>query len=68
MDDQMRLSAVMRLLGGDRRLLRFRGGEVPRGFVRGDLCARSVHLSARSAAGHVRWTLPDAMAAGLNQH
>jgi hypothetical protein len=36
MDDQMRLTAVMRSLGWDRRLLRFRGVEVRRGFVRGD--------------------------------
>jgi hypothetical protein len=35
MDDQMRLTALMRLLGWDRRLLRFRAGEVRRGFVRG---------------------------------
>jgi hypothetical protein len=33
MDDQMRLTAVMRLLGWDRRLLRFRAGEVRRGFA-----------------------------------
>ena len=35
MEEQLRLTAVMRLLGWDRRLLRFRGGEVRRGFVRG---------------------------------
>ena len=35
MDDQIRLAAVMRSLGWDRRLLRFRAGEVRRGFVRG---------------------------------
>jgi hypothetical protein len=34
-DDQIRLAAVMRSLGWDRRLLRFRAGEVRRGFVRG---------------------------------
>jgi len=36
LDDHVRLTAVMRLLGWERRLLRFRGGEVRRGFVRGD--------------------------------
>jgi hypothetical protein len=36
MDDQLRLTAVMRLLGWERRLLRFRSGEVRRGFMRGD--------------------------------
>jgi hypothetical protein len=35
MEEQLRLTAVMRLLGWDRRLLRFRAGEVRRGFVRG---------------------------------
>jgi hypothetical protein len=41
MDDQMRLTAVMRLLGWDRRLLRFRNQQVGRGFVRGgDVGAR----------------------------
>jgi hypothetical protein len=35
MDDQIRLSAVMRLLGWDRRLLRFQNQQVGRGFVRG---------------------------------
>ena len=51
MDDQMRLTAVMRLLGWDRRLLRFRNQQVGRGFVRGAICARSTFLSARSAVG-----------------
>jgi len=36
LDDHVRLTAVMRLLGWERRLLRFHGGEVRRGFVRGD--------------------------------
>ena len=36
LDDHVRLTAVMRLLGWERRLLRFRAGEVRRGFVRGD--------------------------------
>ena len=36
MDDQLRLTAVMRLMNWDRRLLRFRGGPVRRGFVRGE--------------------------------
>src|SRR5215471_15233519 len=35
MEEHLRLTAVMRLLGWDRRLLRFRGGQVARGFVRG---------------------------------
>jgi hypothetical protein len=35
MEEELRLTAVMRLLGWDRRLLRFRGGQVGRGFVRG---------------------------------
>jgi hypothetical protein len=35
MDDHLRLTAVMRLLGWDRRLLRFRAGEVRRGVARG---------------------------------
>jgi len=35
MEEHLRLTAAMRLLGWDRRLLRFRGGEVRRGFVRG---------------------------------
>ena len=35
MEEHLRLTAVMRLLGWDRRLLRFRGGQVGRGFVRG---------------------------------
>ena len=35
MEEQLRLTAVMRLLGWDRRLQRFRGGQVARGFVRG---------------------------------
>jgi len=36
LDDHVRLTAVMRLLGWNRRLLRFHGGEVRRGFVRGE--------------------------------
>ena len=35
MEEHLRLTAVMRLLGWDRRLLRFRGGQIGRGFVRG---------------------------------
>src|SRR5215471_9295723 len=35
MEEHLRLTAVMKLLGWDRRLLRFRGGQVARGFVRG---------------------------------
>jgi hypothetical protein len=35
MAEHLRVTAVMRLLGWDRRLLRFRGGQVARGFVRG---------------------------------
>ena len=35
MEEHLRLTAVMKLLAWDRRLLRFRGGQVARGFVRG---------------------------------
>ena len=35
MEEHPRLTAVMKLLGWDRRLLRFRGGQVAHGFVRG---------------------------------
>jgi hypothetical protein len=52
MDDQVRLTAVTRLLGWERRLLRFRGGEVRRGFVRGD-DRRTVYVFVCPVTGQV---------------
>jgi hypothetical protein len=54
MDDQMRLTAAMRLLGWDRRLLRFRAGEVRRGFVRGS-SPRTVYVFICPVSGQVSY-------------
>src|SRR5438270_2971308 len=54
MDDHLRLTAVMRLLGWDRRLLRFRDGEVRRGFVRGD-DPRTVYVFLCPIAGTISY-------------
>ena len=52
LDDHVRLTAVMRLLGWERRLLRFGGGEVRRGFVRGD-GRRTVYVFICPVTGEV---------------
>jgi len=52
LDDHVRLTAVMRMLGWERRLLRFHGGEVRRGFVRGD-GRRTVYVFICTVTGAV---------------
>jgi hypothetical protein len=68
-DDQMRLSAVMRLLGWEPRLLRFRNQQVGRGFVRGD-DLRTVYVFICPVSGRVSYVghNPAPSAAGLHQH
>jgi hypothetical protein len=68
MDDQMRLTAVMRLLGWDRRLLRFRNQQVGRGFVRGG-DPRTIWVFICPVSGRVSYVghNPAPSATGLNQ-
>ena len=67
MEEQLRLTAVMRLLGWDRRLLRFRGGEVRRGFVRGN-DGRTIYVFVCPIKGEISYigydTAPSASAIG----
>ena len=52
LDDHVRLTAVMRLLGWERRLLRLPAGEVRRAFVRGD-GRRTVYVFICPVTGEV---------------
>src|SRR5215472_16189392 len=67
MEEHLRLTAVMRLLGWDRRLLRFRGGQVGRGFVRGT-DGRTIYVFICPIKGEVYYvgydTAPSAGALG----
>jgi hypothetical protein len=67
MEQQLRLTAVMRLLGWDRRLLRFRGGQVARGFVRGS-DGRTIYVFVCPIMGKISYvgykTAPSAAAVG----
>jgi hypothetical protein len=67
MEEQLRLTAVMKLLGWDRRLLRFRGGEVVRGFARGT-DGRTIYVFVCPIMGKISYvgydTAPSATALG----
>jgi hypothetical protein len=68
MDDQIRLTAVMRLLGWERRLLRFRNQQVGRGFVRGS-SPRTVYVFLCPITGTISYVgyAPAPTATRLNQ-
>jgi len=67
MEEHLRLTAVMRLMGWERRLLRFRGGQVARGFVRGT-DRRTIYVFVCPIKGEVYYvgydTAPSASALG----